>query len=159
MILSKEELGKLVKEARKFKTEKLGRKYTQTMLANDIDMSQGYIGDIESGRTYPAFKVLIRIAEACGVPLSFFENRDMNSDFLNQEKEIIPSADIANNPSDINMPEIVDIKSAMEILLAQPGLMLDGEILSDDAKIALANAIQFGLQNAAQWQKKDKDNK
>jgi len=62
---------------------KLGRKYTQTMLANDIDISQGYIGDIESGRTYPTFKVLIKIAEACELPLSFFENRDMNSDFIN----------------------------------------------------------------------------
>lgn len=54
---------------------------------------------------------------------------------------------------------ITDVKQAMEVILAQPGLMLNGEMLSDESKIALANAIQMGLAYAEQMQKKEKDNK
>ncbi|MFD3156678.1 hypothetical protein ACFIJ5_07420 [Haloimpatiens sp. FM7330] len=50
--------------------------------------------------------------------------------------------------------EIVDVKEAMDLILSQQGLMLNGEILSDDSKIALANAIKLGLQYAQQMQKK-----
>lgn len=44
----------------------------------------------------------------------------------------------------------------MDLILNQPGLMLNGEMLSDESKIALANAIQMGLSYAEQMQKKDK---
>lgn len=55
--------------------------------------------------------------------------------------------------------KITDIKQAMDIIMSQPGLMLNGEMLSDESKIALANAIQLGLQYAEQMQKKEKENK
>lgn len=71
-MISKEELGKLVKNARKIKSEKTNKRYTQKALATDIAKSQGYIGDIESGRTYPTLVVLSDIAKACEVPLNFF---------------------------------------------------------------------------------------
>lgn len=74
MILSRKELGKLIKKARKLKSEDIGRLYTQKMLATDLGKSQSYIGDIESGRTYPNFVLLAQISEACGVSISFFEN-------------------------------------------------------------------------------------
>ncbi|MBO8183642.1 MAG: helix-turn-helix domain-containing protein [Archaeoglobus sp.] len=73
MTITKKELGKLVKKARAIKSKQIGKRYTQAMLAKDIGKSQSYIGDIESGRTYPTFVVLNAIAEACNVPLSFFE--------------------------------------------------------------------------------------
>lgn len=76
MALSKKDLGKLVKHARKLKSEKINKLYTQKMLANDINKSQSYIGDIESGRTYPSFVLLNDIASACGVSIGFFENTD-----------------------------------------------------------------------------------
>lgn len=72
MVLSKKELGQLVKKARKLKSEKNNRLYTQKMLACDINKSQSYIGDIESGRTYPSFVLLNEIAAACEVSISFF---------------------------------------------------------------------------------------
>jgi predicted transcriptional regulator len=72
-VLSKEEVGKLVKEARINKSKIIGTKYTQVMLAYDIDVSQGYIGDIEGGRTYPTYTVICKIAHACEVPLNFFD--------------------------------------------------------------------------------------
>lgn len=48
-----------------------------------------------------------------------------------------------------------DVKQAMDIIMSQPGLMLNGEMLSDESKIALANAIQMGLAYAEQMNKKD----
>jgi len=74
--LSKKELGNLVKNARKLKSEKVGKRYTQRMLAQDINKSQSYIGDIEAGRTYPSFIVLNSIASACGVSLSYFQDEN-----------------------------------------------------------------------------------
>ncbi|WP_053089672.1 hypothetical protein [Clostridium sporogenes] len=52
--------------------------------------------------------------------------------------------------------EIVDIKDAMDMILSQPVLILNRKILFNDSKIALANAINLGLQYAEQMQKKEK---
>lgn len=70
----KKNLGLLVKLARNNKSKNINKKYTQLMLAQDIGVSQSYIGDIESGRAYPSISVLVSIAEACGVPFDFFHN-------------------------------------------------------------------------------------
>lgn len=51
-------------------------------------------------------------------------------------------------------PEVHDVEEAMKIILEQPGLMLKGEILSDESKIILANAIQMGLRTAEELEKK-----
>lgn len=72
MVLSKKHLGMLIKEARKLKSQKIGRKYTQEMLAKDLNISRGYIGDIEHGRTYPNYVLLNKISKVCEVPFSFF---------------------------------------------------------------------------------------
>lgn len=74
MVLTKKELGKLIKEARKIKSNILCTKYTQQMLADEIGKSQSYIGDIESGRTYPSFAILNAIADACNVPIGYFQD-------------------------------------------------------------------------------------
>lgn len=86
MVLSREELGRLIKEARKVKSQQIGRKYTQSMLAKDVGISRSYLGDIETGRTYPNYVLLNKIARTCGVPLSFFsdiENRI--DDYLSEQ--------------------------------------------------------------------------
>lgn len=58
-----------------------------------------------------------------------------------------------------NSSKVTDVKQAMDIILAQPGLMLNGEMLSDESKIALANAINMGLAYAEQMQKKEEERK
>lgn len=73
MVLTKKELGNLIKNARKRKSEITGNKYTQKMLADDLGISRGYIGDIETGRTYPSYILLSKIANECGVPISYFQ--------------------------------------------------------------------------------------
>lgn len=83
MAVSKKTLGKLIKEARKVKSKKTNKRYTQKSLAKDIGKSQSYIGDIEAGRTYPSFKILNEIAEACGVDVNYLldeKNIDENID-------------------------------------------------------------------------------
>ena len=153
MVLSKREIGLLIKEARKHKSEIIGRKYTQGMLAEDLELSRGYIGDVENGRIYPNYVLLNRIAEKCEVPLSFFEEERKS---LTHEiyEEVIEST-AAKEPIS-SYTEVTDVEEAMDITLAQPGLMLNGELLSDESKIALANAIKMGLAYAKQMQKKEK---
>jgi transcriptional regulator with XRE-family HTH domain len=73
MSLDKKELGLKIKEARKIKGNKIGKKYTGNMLATDLDISRSYLGDLESGRVYPNYTLLSKIAEKCEVPLSFFD--------------------------------------------------------------------------------------
>lgn len=51
-------------------------------------------------------------------------------------------------------PQVNEVEEAMKIILDQPGLMLKGEILSDESKIILANAIQMGLRTAEELEKK-----
>lgn len=56
------------------KATRAGSKYTQGMLADDLGVSRGYLGDIETGRTYPNFLLLNKIATACEVPMTFFSD-------------------------------------------------------------------------------------
>lgn len=76
MLLSKEELGELIKKARELKSKKDRKKFTQNDLAKAIGKSRSYIGDIEVGRIYPSYRLLASIASACDVPLSFFGDSD-----------------------------------------------------------------------------------
>lgn len=153
MVLSKREIGLLIKEARKHKSEIICKKYTQGMLAEDLELSRGYIGDVENGRIYPSYVLLNRIAEKCEVPLSFFEEERKNLTYEIYE-EVTQSTE-AKEPIS-NYAEVMDVEEAMDITLAQPGLMLNGELLSDESKIALANAIKMGLAYAKEMQKKEK---
>jgi transcriptional regulator with XRE-family HTH domain len=154
MVLSKKEIGLLIKEARKHKSEIIGNKYTQSMLAEDLELSRGYIGDVENGRIYPSYVLLKKIAEKCEVPFSFFDD---GKNSISQEDYSEESKGSTTDKFASKYAEVTDIEHAMEITLAQPGLMLKGELLSDESKIALANAIQMGLAYAEQMQKKHKE--
>lgn len=70
---SKEEIGKRIKEARNIKSRKSNEKFTQEKLASMVGISQGYLGDIERGRKPINASLLIKIADACEVPLNFFQ--------------------------------------------------------------------------------------
>lgn len=158
MVLSKKEMGQLIKKARGHKSEIIGIKYTQSMLADDLDISRGYIGDIENGRIYPNYVLLNKIAEKCEVPFSFFgEDNAEDRDYMNEIDEDTKTAKSTQHPYD--SPGITDVKEAMNLILSQPGLMLNGEMLSDESKIALANALQYGLAFAELMQKKEKGEK
>lgn len=78
MALTKQEMGILIKHARKYKSKKIGKNYTQNVLAKDIGISRSYLGDIEKGRTYPNYVLLNKISKACEVPFCFFNEENIN---------------------------------------------------------------------------------
>lgn len=92
MPLSKEEIGILIKKARKLKSEKIGKKFTQNDLAESLGKSRSYIGDIENGRTYPNYRLLAEIAKVCEVPLSFFD--ESNNLLLSIINKFFPNMNI-----------------------------------------------------------------
>jgi transcriptional regulator with XRE-family HTH domain len=83
MVLSKKDMGEKIREARALKSKELGERFTQRDLAKALNISQGYLGDIENGRTYPNYVLLTKIAAICGVKLDFFND----SEIVELEKE------------------------------------------------------------------------
>lgn len=126
----KSEVGKLVKNARKHKSLSIGKKFTQKDLALAINKSQGYIGDIESGRSNANFEILNDIAKACDLSIDYFSINPEVSDFLQSEKnnrnlELLKSeknnkkkADIINDLINFTNPQ-----DAMKFILSQPTIM------------------------------------
>ena len=72
-------LGLKIKELRSKKGRALGYKYTGDMLANDLNISRSYLGDIESGRRTPPLELLSKIADVFDVSVSYFDNEDSES--------------------------------------------------------------------------------
>ncbi len=75
-MLDKKKIGLNVKKAREIKSLSLGYRFTQRMLAEAINTSQSYIGDIESGRTPPSTKIISAIADICGVSVDFILGKE-----------------------------------------------------------------------------------
>lgn len=89
MASSKEEVGLNVKRARKKRSNEIGQKYTQKMLASDTGLSQSYIGDIESGRSYPSTPAASAIAKACNVSLDFIVGNEKEKGFEAKKPETL----------------------------------------------------------------------
>ena len=67
-------LGNKIKYLRNKKSSELGYKYTGKMLADEINISRSYLGDIESGRIHPNSELLGKLSSALGVDISFFDD-------------------------------------------------------------------------------------
>lgn len=144
MTLSKIDLGKKIKEARKIKAEHIGKRYTGQDLANDLDLSRGYIGDIESGRKYPSYELLTSISEACEVPLSFFDEYNINIDKSSLPNENIDLKEVNNmdiNYDFITIPIVGSIRSGQP-MLAEDNLQGYIPVMKGSFKI---DSIYFGL--------------
>lgn len=108
---------------------------TQKELADILNMQNIAISKYELGERNPDNETLINLANYFSVSTDYLLGK---SDVKNSYKD---SGDKTHH-------EITDIEEAMKVLLDQPGLMLKGEILDDNDKIILANAIQMGLKLA-----------
>lgn len=81
--MEKSEVGKRVKIARRVYEKITGEKLTQEILADKIGVSRSYIGDIESGRTYPTLTVLFDISKALEIPVEYFVSENFSlQDYL-----------------------------------------------------------------------------
>lgn len=89
--MDKKGLGIKIRQARKLYGEKHQIKFNQQNLADKIEVSRSYIGDIETGRTYPSIIVLKKISEACELPFGFFDDTNGIKDTSpeNDERELM----------------------------------------------------------------------
>lgn len=162
---SKEELGKLIKKARNHKSKIIGKKFTQKDLAQHVNKSRSFIGDIEAGRTYPSYILLTEIANACEVNLEFFNYELTNIDKFIQkeccdcsdsEKEGITNTIKNDDNIKVNdlyetcIPKYFDnAQCAIKFILEQPALMAYGgydlEDMNDDEILELANDMLLTL--------------
>jgi transcriptional regulator with XRE-family HTH domain len=127
-------------------------------LAEKSGISKSTLNDIENGKSNPTTETLAKIAKALDIKISDFF-RTENDSVDDPDLEFIDEYALSLDDEKEKFPKVTDVKEALKIIMAQPGLMLNGELLSDESKIALANAIQMGLAYAEQMQKKEKENK
>lgn len=120
---------------------------TQQELADKIGVSRGTIGMYEIGKRDPDTNTLIKIAQTFNVTTDYLLGNTSNPKPANKEKLSLEE----------KYPEVHDVEEAMEVILAQPGLMLKGSMLSDESKIILANAIQMGLRTAEELERKKRE--
>ncbi|WP_427339585.1 helix-turn-helix domain-containing protein [Caloranaerobacter sp. DY30410] len=123
---------------------------TQQDIANILDVGRATIAGYETKGKQPDYEKLKKLADFFNVSIDYLLGR---TDIRNPEKELTPEE---------KYPKVTDVEEAMKIILEQPGLMLNGELLTDEDKLILANSIQIGLRLAEerrrerQKQKKDK---
>ncbi|KPU45806.1 HTH-type transcriptional regulator Xre [Oxobacter pfennigii] len=147
-------LGSRIRELR------LKKGLTQKELADSLGTAQSTIAMVESGKREVSFDLLIEIAGFFGVStdyllLGFEQGPHLYDSPAASTKRDFKNSITEESPAPFNT--ITDVKRAMEIILSQPGLMLNGEMLSDESKIALANAIQMGLAYAEQKQREENE--
>lgn len=135
--------------------------------AKMIKVSPTYVSYLLNNKRNPSFELLDKICEILSIQMSeLFKSlpekfdKTMDGKIIRDEIEACENADKILKPIGTNIIEVLnkssDVKEAMDIILSQPGLMLNGKLLSDESKLALANAIKMGLAYADQQEKKDK---
>lgn len=133
MALSKKSVGLLIKNARKIRGEKLGKKYTQESLAKDLDISRSYIGDMEAGRMYPNYSVLSKITQVCELDLNYFSEKEVKNVVMDNLQAI------EKNTDDISKKSIAS--TLIDTLLEQ-NFFEDPEDISEDTVATILNALR-----------------
>ncbi|NLY44740.1 MAG: helix-turn-helix transcriptional regulator [Tissierella sp.] len=119
------------------------RNLNQLELAKSLNISNTTLSQYESGNRTPSDEIKKAIAEYFNVSLDYLMGAsNVRNPYKDNKEEIYPAVN--------------DVEEAMKIILDQPGLMLKGELLSDESKIILANAIQMGLRTAEELERKSK---
>lgn len=156
-------LGKRIKELRE------DADLTQLEFSKILNISNSTLSQYEAGNRMPGDEIKKVIAEYFNVSLDYLMGAsDIRNPYIDADKfrvrdikyseedlkMLAARFDKSNNPPKEKYPDVHDVEEAMNIILAQPGLMLKGELLSDESKIILANAIQMGLRTAEELEKK-----
>ncbi|MBO8162042.1 MAG: helix-turn-helix transcriptional regulator [Thermosipho sp. (in: Bacteria)] len=87
----------------------------------------------------------------------YFNEENLNDIYLMLKEEYEKHLTKQELTPEEKYPEITDVEEAMKIILEQPGLMLNGELLTDEDKIILANSIQIGLRLAEERRRERKN--
>ena len=144
MSISKKHLGSLIKLARQQKADQYGTKFNQADLARLVGKSRSYVGDLESGRTYPSFPLLTAISHACEVPLSFFEMDEttLENNQLNSQQNIrststsfpLPIPPVISPDSFLSVPILGEISGGLPLYADQN---IEGYMLVDRSQIRM----------------------
>ncbi|MBC8590651.1 helix-turn-helix domain-containing protein [Wansuia hejianensis] len=145
------ELGKRIKYLREEK------ELSQLEFSKILNISNSTLSQYEAGNRMPGDEIKKKIAEYFNVSLDYLMGASniKNPYIVDDNIEEFTIGDVDGFiVKDGKYPKVYDVEEAMKIILEQPGLMLKGEILSDESKIILANAIQMGLRTAEELEKK-----
>jgi len=85
-----------IKLGNRIKEERLKLNLTQATLAEDVDLSESYIGLIERGKRIPSFDTIIKIANRLDVTIDYLsmDSLDASDDSLNNQfKQLFKSQD------------------------------------------------------------------
>lgn len=105
-----------------------------TDLSKESGVGRSTISEIESGKAQnPKTNTLNAIAKALGVKTETLTEMEFEHEYI-----------------------ITDVEEALNVIMNQENLMLHGEILTDEAKIQLANSIKMALNFAEELQKKER---
>lgn len=105
-----------------------------TDLSTASGVGRSTISEIESGKAKnPKSNTVSAIAKALGVSTETLTEMEYEHEYV-----------------------ITDVEEAMNVILNQENLMLHGEVLSDEAKIQLANSIKMAIKFAEELQNKNK---
>lgn len=148
--MSSEIAKKVGKKLRKLREDK---GWTQVYAAKIFDITNGALSNYERGSRMPDSSMLKKFAEVYEVTIDFL--MEANTKCTKKATKHVNSA--KKGLLEEKYPEVHDVEEAMEVILAQPGLMLKGSMLSDESKIILANAIQMGLRTAEELERKKRE--
>lgn len=89
--------------SKKIKDLRIKRGLSTTMLAKKADLSQGYISDIENGRTTPSIKTIEKISEALNVNPAYFIDSETDVLTFTDLISLTPETEefIKNNPNTV----------------------------------------------------------
>lgn len=137
-------MANLSDRLRKLRQEK---KLTQEQLGKILGIGKSTISMYENNNSTPDDELKKKITEFFNVSLDYLMGK---SDIRNPYTETLKTIDE-------KYPPVSDVEEAMKIIMTQPGLMLKGELLTDEDKIILANSIQNGLKLAEELRKKRRE--
>ncbi|MEW8973940.1 MAG: helix-turn-helix transcriptional regulator [Tissierellaceae bacterium] len=106
-------------------------------------VNASYISAIERGvKNNPSQDILKKLGNALNVSVDEFFKEDEE---IKKEK----IKELVNK-------EITSVEDALEIIRFQDGLMFNGEVLTDEDKLLLANALQLGMKYVLEKKKESK---
>jgi len=142
-------LGDIIKQYREENTLSLRE------FAEKCDVSHTYIDKLEKGidprngkPVMPTLDTVERISRALGITVK---------DLLEQIGYILSEDNTSISEIEGSSVEEKDLEQQIDEIMTQQGLMLHGEVLDDEDKEFLRNALKAGLKYAADVRKKEKE--
>lgn len=146
-------LGLKIKQLRSEYSLKIGKKFTQNGLAEELGISRSYLSDIESGRTKPNTDLLNKIANFFNISPNAFDNEMVLNTSININNDNAEPINLSSDSIKLSQKAERDIQKSLSQTLdmlenSQDGLMFDGEPLDDETRELLAQSLENSMRLA-----------